>query len=108
MNTFNSHDHSTIAKCRKLAEEVFGKKWQELEEKIYDQGEETKVDSWGIGNCHIDTAWLVRFTLDILSRNIGKLKLEGIVFAVDFRSNSSENCSVSSTRLADLFPSPDD
>ncbi|GAA5842560.1 hypothetical protein JCM5353_008469, partial [Sporobolomyces roseus] len=61
MNTFNSHDHSTIAKCRKLAEGVFGKKWQELEEKVYDQGEETKVDSWGIGNCHIDTAWLWTF-----------------------------------------------
>lgn len=66
MNAFSSHDHSSIAKCRKLAEEVFGKKWQELEEKVYDQGEEIKVDSWGIGNCHIDTAWLVRHTRSVL------------------------------------------
>ncbi|GAA5949430.1 hypothetical protein JCM3765_003406 [Sporobolomyces pararoseus] len=61
MNAFNSHDLSSIEKCRKLAEEVFGKKWQELEEKVYQQGEDSKVDSWGIGNCHIDTAWLWTF-----------------------------------------------
>ncbi|GAA6017633.1 hypothetical protein JCM11491_005308 [Sporobolomyces phaffii] len=61
MNAFNSHDLSTIAKSRKLAEEVIGKKWQELEDKVYKQGEDSKVDSWGIGNCHIDTAWLWTF-----------------------------------------------
>ncbi|GAA5929068.1 alpha-mannosidase [Sporobolomyces koalae] len=61
MNAFDSHDLSSIAKCRKLAEHVFGKKWQELEDKVYSQGEDSKVDSWGIGNCHIDTAWLWTF-----------------------------------------------
>lgn len=60
LNAFDSHDLSSIEKCRKLAEEVFGKKWQELEDGVYKQGEDSKVDSWGIGNCHIDTAWLVR------------------------------------------------
>lgn len=59
MNTFKPHELSSIEECRKLAEQVFGKKWQELEDKVYSQGPETKVDSWGIGNCHIDTAWLV-------------------------------------------------
>jgi len=102
MNAFSSHDHSSIAKCRKLAEEVFGKKWQELEEKVYDQGEETKVDSWGIGNCHIDTAWLVRHTGSrlLIVQHI-QLTLSELV--VDLRSNSSENSSVGTIRFSRSF-----
>ncbi|EJU04489.1 glycoside hydrolase family 38 protein [Dacryopinax primogenitus] len=44
-----------IEQCRKLAEEIFGEGWREQGEKVY-EGKEWQV--WGIGHCHIDTAWL--------------------------------------------------
>ncbi|SCV71207.1 BQ2448_2795 [Microbotryum intermedium] len=57
MNTFKADDLSTIAKCRKLAEKVFGQGWEELGHKIF-KGDPADAMTWGIGNCHIDTAWL--------------------------------------------------
>jgi alpha-mannosidase len=62
MNTFDNRDPSTIAKCRKLAEQVFGKDWDEKAGDIYSEGpakHDRKV--WGIGHCHIDSAWLWPF-----------------------------------------------
>ena len=56
MNVFNKNDVGSIARCRKLAEEVFGEGWAAQKEKIYDAGE-NKPQIWGIGYCHIDTAW---------------------------------------------------
>jgi len=101
LNAFNSHDLSSIEKCRKLAEEVFGKRWQELEDKVYQQGEDSKVDSWGIGNCHIDTAWLVSYILLTVSifvflRICSKLTLGySAITSVDLCTNSSKDGSVS-------------
>ena len=57
MNTFKSDDLATIPAARKLAEKVFGKNWEELGHKIY-KGDPADASTWGIGNCHIDTAWL--------------------------------------------------
>ncbi|KAF9070390.1 glycosyl hydrolases family 38 N-terminal domain-containing protein [Rhodocollybia butyracea] len=49
MNAFKSGDASDIHRCRKLAEQVFG-------EDVYKDYKQAQI--WGIGHCHIDTAWL--------------------------------------------------
>jgi len=48
MNVFNNWDPSAVKRCRKLAEEVFGKGWEEKGAAIYDEGPE-KANVWGIG-----------------------------------------------------------
>lgn len=57
MNTFNANDLSTIPRARKLAEKVFGEGWEALGHKIY-KGDPADAQTWGIGNCHIDTVGL--------------------------------------------------
>ncbi|KAI0071984.1 hypothetical protein K474DRAFT_1668357 [Panus rudis PR-1116 ss-1] len=57
MNVFNNRDLSSIGRARKLAEEVFGEGWESKGEDIYKHGAEN-AQVWGIGYCHIDTAWL--------------------------------------------------
>ncbi|KAI0248419.1 glycoside hydrolase family 38 protein [Lactifluus subvellereus] len=57
MNVFYKNDPESISVARKLADEVFGENWEEHGVDIYKCGpEEPQV--WGIGHCHIDTAWL--------------------------------------------------
>ena len=58
MNVFDNNDLSSIPRARKLAEEVFGQGWEKRGEHIYLHGPE-KAKIWGIGYCHIDTAWSV-------------------------------------------------
>lgn len=58
MNIFNNNDVASIAKARKRAEEVFGEGWEKKGENIYKEGLE-RAQVWGIGYCHIDTAWSV-------------------------------------------------
>jgi alpha-mannosidase len=58
MNIFDHDDLASIPKSRKLAEEVFGEGWASKGEAIYKEGQ-TKQQIYGIGHCHIDTAWLV-------------------------------------------------
>lgn len=58
MNVFKKGDPETIEKSRKIAEEVFGEGWRDKGSEIYEEGwkkGDTKI--WGIGHCHIDTAW---------------------------------------------------
>ncbi|KAH9914289.1 glycoside hydrolase family 38 protein [Fomitopsis serialis] len=57
MNTFDKDDLGSIASSRKLAEAVFGEGWANKGDKIYEEGAE-EATIWGIGHCHIDTAWL--------------------------------------------------
>ncbi|KAF8583534.1 glycoside hydrolase family 38 protein [Ramaria rubella] len=57
MNVFDAEDVTSIPKARKLAEEVFGAGWAGKEEGVYSEGEQ-KEQVYGIGHCHIDTAWL--------------------------------------------------
>lgn len=56
MNIFDNNDVASIGRARKHAEEVFGEGWEKKGEKIYDEGAE-RAQVWGIGYCHIDTAW---------------------------------------------------
>ncbi|KAG8972660.1 Glycoside hydrolase, 38 vacuolar alpha mannosidase [Tulasnella sp. 425] len=66
MNTFDIHDpERTIKECRKIAEDVFGEGWDAKGADIYKEGlgKGKKAQVWGIGNCHIDTAWLWPFSV---------------------------------------------
>ncbi|KAG8743759.1 Glycoside hydrolase, 38 vacuolar alpha mannosidase [Ceratobasidium sp. 414] len=62
MNVFDVNDPDTVAKCRRVAEKVFGSKWAEEGADIYKLRNDGKgadrEQVWGIGHCHIDTAWL--------------------------------------------------
>jgi alpha-mannosidase len=63
MNTFKSTDLSTIAHSRCLVEKVFGQNWEQEGAGIFKGGiEEEGTTTLGIGNCHIDTAWLWPFS----------------------------------------------
>lgn len=60
MNTFNAGDPDGIAAARKVAEGVLGQGWAAKRADVYKEGT-GKIDIWGIGHCHIDTAWLWPF-----------------------------------------------
>ncbi|KAI0041688.1 glycoside hydrolase family 38 protein [Auriscalpium vulgare] len=57
MNVFSKNDPSTIIAARKLAEDIFGENWEKKGANIYEEGAKV-AQIWGIGHCHIDTAWL--------------------------------------------------
>ncbi|KAF5347291.1 hypothetical protein D9756_009971 [Leucocoprinus leucothites] len=57
MNVFKRGDAAAIAACRQKAQEVFGEGWEAKGAAVYDEGPE-RSNVWGIGHCHIDTAWL--------------------------------------------------
>lgn len=48
INTFKKGDPSTVNKCRKIVERVFGKDWQAKGADIYDEGDKSSA-IWGIG-----------------------------------------------------------
>ena len=56
INTFNHEDKASIAKARKLAEQIFGEGWAQKGVDVYKAGNVTG-QIYGIGHCHIDTAW---------------------------------------------------
>lgn len=56
MNVFDRGDASSLVRARKVAEELLGEGWAAKGEKIYDEGA-PRAQIWGIGHCHIDTAW---------------------------------------------------
>ena len=60
MNTFYKKDPESIPAGRRLADEVFGEKWEERGVGIYEDGPK-EAQVWGIGHCHIDTAWYVKW-----------------------------------------------
>lgn len=58
MNTFDPNDVDSIGKCRKLAEQLLGDKINSDEVfHEYPNERNKRIDVYGIGNCHIDTAW---------------------------------------------------
>lgn len=57
MNVFEHGTAADVEKARKLAEQVFGEGWQAKGDGVYKEGTGEKR-IWGIGHCHIDTAWL--------------------------------------------------
>lgn len=56
MNAFRKNDPDSLTAARKLADQVFGEKWEEQGAAIYEHGPK-EAQVWGIGHCHIDTAW---------------------------------------------------
>jgi alpha-mannosidase len=58
MNAFGKGDASDIKRARKIAEQIFGEDWQSCGADIYKEGP-PRIQIWGIGHCHIDTAWWV-------------------------------------------------
>lgn len=60
-NTFRKADLDSISRCRKLAQEILGKDWDDNIETIYNrdvvEGRED-VRIWSLGHSHIDSAWL--------------------------------------------------
>jgi alpha-mannosidase len=65
MNTFYKNDPGSILAARKLADEVFGENWGEHGVDIYKHGSK-EAQVWGIGHCHIDTAWYALFLAHVL------------------------------------------
>jgi alpha-mannosidase len=57
LNNLDVNDPECVNKCRKIAEQVFGRDWDSKQEKIYDEGPDIPRII-GIGHCHIDSAWL--------------------------------------------------
>ncbi|KAF8309652.1 glycoside hydrolase family 38 protein [Clavulina sp. PMI_390] len=57
MDVFKHNDPSTVSKARKVAEKILGEGWDAKAEGVYNEGPREKR-VWGIGHCHIDTAWL--------------------------------------------------
>ncbi|KAJ7203479.1 glycoside hydrolase family 38 protein [Mycena haematopus] len=65
MNTFDHTDRSSVNRARKVADGVFGKDWDAVDDgaDVYDGADEEgrRGAAWcgGLGSaCHIDTAWL--------------------------------------------------
>jgi len=56
MNVFDPNEPSSVTKARKIAERVFGEGWEEKSLQLY-ENDEKRARVWGIGHCHIDTAW---------------------------------------------------
>lgn len=59
MNVFDPNDVSSVKKGRELAKKILGE--QVDSEEVYDTNPYKRVDVFGVGNCHIDTAWLWPF-----------------------------------------------
>ncbi|KAL4077552.1 glycoside hydrolase family 38 protein [Scleroderma citrinum] len=57
INAFEITNGENIQEIRKIAEDVFGKGWQEKGADIYNEGP-NRAQVVGISYCHIDTAWL--------------------------------------------------
>ncbi|KAJ6573329.1 glycoside hydrolase family 38 protein [Mycena sp. CBHHK59/15] len=58
MNAFSHTDPASITRARRIAEDVFGEGWEALGAGVYDEERGPRSLVWGIGHCHIDTAWL--------------------------------------------------
>lgn len=65
MNAFDKHEPTSVSRARAIAAEVFGAGWEEKGAAVYEEGVPKGEESiWGVGNCHIDTAWLVAALTD--------------------------------------------
>ncbi|KAJ9103142.1 hypothetical protein QFC21_002564 [Naganishia friedmannii] len=58
MNAFTEGSLESVAKCRKLAEKILGEDWEKEVVKSRKDGKDSDGTLWGVGHCHIDTAWL--------------------------------------------------
>lgn len=61
MDLFDPEDASTVTKCRKLIREEYFDQLAD-DPKVFQAGDSSvRADVHGVGNCHIDTAWLWPF-----------------------------------------------
>lgn len=61
MNLFDPNDRSSVIKCREFLKEEYFDKFTDSE-KVYAKGDsQIPINVFGMGNCHIDTAWLWPF-----------------------------------------------
>ncbi|KAJ9110122.1 hypothetical protein QFC19_001793 [Naganishia cerealis] len=59
MNAFTEGSLESVSNCRKLAEKVLGEDWEkQVVKNRKDRGKDSDGTLWGVGHCHIDTAWL--------------------------------------------------
>ncbi|WWD20554.1 hypothetical protein CI109_105030 [Kwoniella shandongensis] len=63
MNVFERGSLESVAKGRKLAETILGKDWEKHVAEDSKDAEKQKGTLWGVGHCHIDTAWLWPFSV---------------------------------------------
>ncbi|OCF58446.1 alpha-mannosidase [Kwoniella mangroviensis CBS 10435] len=63
MNVFKRGSLESVGKCRRLAEEILGKGWEKQVGKDSEDADKQKGTLWGVGHCHIDTAWLWPFSV---------------------------------------------
>ncbi|KAJ8143325.1 hypothetical protein OY671_003535 [Metschnikowia pulcherrima] len=59
MDTFDANNRDSIITCRKIAARFLGNDVDSDE--VFEVNPLNKVDVYGVGNCHIDTAWLWPF-----------------------------------------------
>ena len=61
MDMFDPNDRSSVLRCREYLKREYFDKFTD-DRAVYFQGDETQtIDVFGMGNCHIDTAWLWPF-----------------------------------------------
>ncbi|KAL7422655.1 Glycoside hydrolase, 38 vacuolar alpha mannosidase [Cryptotrichosporon argae] len=63
MNVFREGDSSSIKDAREVAERVLGEDWEKVIAKESKTAEKQQGTLWGVGHCHIDTAWLWPFSV---------------------------------------------
>ncbi|ORX36383.1 putative alpha-mannosidase [Kockovaella imperatae] len=63
MNVFDANDLSTLAKGRRIAQQVLGEGWEKQIAKESENAKEQNGTVWALGHCHIDTAWLWPFSV---------------------------------------------
>ncbi|KAL3234832.1 Alpha-mannosidase [Nakaseomyces bracarensis] len=60
MDLFDPEDRNSVVKCRELLHKEFMDDFADSH-KVYQHGSDVMTSVYGIGNCHIDTAWLWPF-----------------------------------------------
>ncbi len=60
MDAFDPEDRSSVRRCRELLHKEYLDDFADSP-KVYQNGSDVMTSVYGIGNCHIDTAWLWPF-----------------------------------------------
>ncbi|EIW69817.1 hypothetical protein TREMEDRAFT_43495 [Tremella mesenterica DSM 1558] len=63
MNVFQVGNVDSISKAREVGKVVLGEKWMEEIELESKHAEKQEGALWGVGHCHIDSAWLWPFSV---------------------------------------------
>ncbi|WVQ95701.1 hypothetical protein IAU59_002800 [Kwoniella sp. CBS 9459] len=63
MNAFQRGSLESVAEGRKIAQTILGKDWESEISKESGKAQDQSGTLWGVGHCHIDTAWLWPFSV---------------------------------------------